>query len=683
MSPYQRGFVNGRYMLQNILDVDFHGLRITLNRSKGAIVLFDFAAAFPSMDHLFMWDVLHTIGIHKGAIGAIQKFYRNNRHWLRLNGGTFPSIDVASGVRQGCPLSPIVFAICADVLLRKLAASLQVDAGTSDNMVCAFADDTAVVLENMANDLPKLHHLFTQYAAISGLLLNAKKTVLIPLWGDSHIALEDAQIVLLEVCPMWKDFLVTGSGKYLGFWIGPLRQDKSWDDPLKKFRTRTDLWAGYKLGIPCNATAYRSYCFSVLGFIWQLDSLPIRALEDELWALRRLAAGPGNWWRRIDLFLLRESYGMPFAFPCMEIVALAAKLRVCYTLALDVEARLARLQEVEFFLPPTFAASWHANNFHQSLARAQLEIRNKYGISWRSEIDKLSLTCPTTVHNKRSWIGKRLQRHLCVAMVKALAAAHPVEHHLGNKLSRWQLTEPPGILTRRALRRLHTIGRHCSPCVAAQYWRMLWNGWCTGRRFQRRGGRCVFGCDAGDSLEHYCRCQWIWKFLTTSQPNGPGVHLQWKSVETFFLLHKALPDQIIPAMATALHAIFKARHAHCRGHPPFSDPIQTLRSFYHASNKVVSRKPGCEKGRMRLTDQDQVMSRKIIQVCPTLPEQHLGHNELAGPELSRMDSVHGAVLGVPYGSDVLSMFDRPTDGDPVEGSEVSSANAPAIVIYIE
>ena len=85
---------------------------------------------------------------------------------------------------------------------------------------------------------------------------------------------------------------------------------------------------------------------------------------------------------------------MPFAFPCMEIVALAAKLRVCYTLALGVEARLTRLQEVEFFLPPTFAASWHANNFHQSLARAQLEIKSKYGLSWRAEIDKVSLTWP-------------------------------------------------------------------------------------------------------------------------------------------------------------------------------------------------------------------------------------------------------------------------------------------------
>lgn len=582
VSPYQRGFVNGRYMLQNVLEIDFHSLRITMNRKKGAIVLFDFAAAFPSMDHQFMWDVLEAVGIDAGVIGAIKKFYINNYHWLRLKNGTFPSVDVGSGVRQGCPLSPILFAVCADVLLRKLADALSTNGKISDNSICAFADDTAVTVENMEEALPKLHQLFNEYEAVSGLALNADKTVLIPLWGKTSIAKEDAYDTLLKVCPAWKDFQVTGAGKYLGFWIGPDRHDISWQSPFKKFRTRTKTWAGQRLGIPCNTMVYKTFCLSVLSFIWQLDALPQRAKEDELWALRRFASGPGNWWQKNDLFLLREVYGMPFDFPSLEILALSAKLRICYTLAPDAEQRLRRLQDVDYFLPPLFAKSWHATNFYKVLMDAQKEAEKKYGISLREEVSCLLCCCPAHSRSRHRWVAKRIQRHLCEKMLKRLAVNHHAEHRLGNRLTRWKLAEPMGILTRRALQILHYLGRKAPPRIAAQYWRMLCNGWCTGRRFQRKDSRCVFGCDAQDSLEHYCRCRVIWDFLTSRPPNGPGVPRELESVDTFFLLRKGLPYRTILALATALHAVFKARHSHNSDHPPFKNPIRILRSFYFA-----------------------------------------------------------------------------------------------------
>ena len=40
ISKAQRGFLQGRHMLRNVLDVDFHSLKITLKRARGAIVLF-------------------------------------------------------------------------------------------------------------------------------------------------------------------------------------------------------------------------------------------------------------------------------------------------------------------------------------------------------------------------------------------------------------------------------------------------------------------------------------------------------------------------------------------------------------------------------------------------------------------------------------------------------------------
>ena len=73
-------------MLQNILGVDYTALRITMNGEHGGIVSFDFAASFLSMGHEFMWDTLRAIGVETKVVRATQRFYNNNRHWIKVKG---------------------------------------------------------------------------------------------------------------------------------------------------------------------------------------------------------------------------------------------------------------------------------------------------------------------------------------------------------------------------------------------------------------------------------------------------------------------------------------------------------------------------------------------------------------------------------------------------------------------
>jgi hypothetical protein len=68
-----------------------------------------------------IWDTMAIAGIDRDFIDVIKVFYRDNRHILKLRGSDFEGVVVQSGVRQGCPLSGLIFAICVDVLLARIS----------------------------------------------------------------------------------------------------------------------------------------------------------------------------------------------------------------------------------------------------------------------------------------------------------------------------------------------------------------------------------------------------------------------------------------------------------------------------------------------------------------------------------------------------------------------------------
>ena len=51
VSDMQKGFLQGRSMISNVVDIDFEAMRISLNYAHSAIVLFDFACTMHALSH--------------------------------------------------------------------------------------------------------------------------------------------------------------------------------------------------------------------------------------------------------------------------------------------------------------------------------------------------------------------------------------------------------------------------------------------------------------------------------------------------------------------------------------------------------------------------------------------------------------------------------------------------------
>ena len=112
--------------------------------NRAALILFDFAAAFPSIARSYMWLVLTIIGIPEYIIAALKALYTDNHHFLVFRGRYFYAFRGAAGVRQGCPASTSLFVMVTDPIIRALCLRIP-----RPCKVRGFADDIAIVPTNI------------------------------------------------------------------------------------------------------------------------------------------------------------------------------------------------------------------------------------------------------------------------------------------------------------------------------------------------------------------------------------------------------------------------------------------------------------------------------------------------------------------------------------------------------
>ena len=131
---------------------------------QGAAAIFlDFAAAFPSISQQYIQECLRRIGVPAPVILAFQSLYDECRCQVSVKGHMFEGFHLTSGVRQGCPLSPLIYAIVAGSLLDTI------EARWPTTFVRAYADGTTLAVQDFWAAAPGLSTLFTSCARTSGL----------------------------------------------------------------------------------------------------------------------------------------------------------------------------------------------------------------------------------------------------------------------------------------------------------------------------------------------------------------------------------------------------------------------------------------------------------------------------------------------------------------------------------
>jgi len=88
------------------------------------VLTLNFREAFDRIAHDYLFTILKNYGICPWFIDSIKDLYENATASIQINGKLAGPIPIQCAIRQGCPLSMQLYALCLHSLLRMLENKL-------------------------------------------------------------------------------------------------------------------------------------------------------------------------------------------------------------------------------------------------------------------------------------------------------------------------------------------------------------------------------------------------------------------------------------------------------------------------------------------------------------------------------------------------------------------------------
>lgn len=148
----------------------------------------DFEKAFDRVEHAYLWAILEKVGLGGTFTRLVKGLLSRAVSKVHINGRFTEEIPVTQGVRQGYPLSPLIFALSTQPLMDYLQHQLttrEIEGVKilEDLTIChrLFVDDVGIFIPANEHSFKKLQEAPRVYELASGAKLNLAKSVLVPL----------------------------------------------------------------------------------------------------------------------------------------------------------------------------------------------------------------------------------------------------------------------------------------------------------------------------------------------------------------------------------------------------------------------------------------------------------------------------------------------------------------------
>jgi hypothetical protein len=212
ISPHQSAFIHGRYILESVVLAHEIVHSVHSKKEKGGILKLDYEKAYDRVCWDFLFEVLKSRGFSQIWITWMGKIVEKGSVGVCLNGEETSFFKTGKGLRQGDPLSPLLFNLVTDVLTKMLlkGASLGLVRGLASDfredgiIALQYADDTIIFSDVEDNHLVNLKGILLWFEQISGMKVNFHKSELVAM----NISEEEAHdLSHLFSCPLGFFFL--------------------------------------------------------------------------------------------------------------------------------------------------------------------------------------------------------------------------------------------------------------------------------------------------------------------------------------------------------------------------------------------------------------------------------------------------------------------------------------------
>ena len=260
--------MKGRFIGKNIRFIDCIIQYATEKNIPGLLLFIDFEKAFDFLEWSFIFDTLRFFGFGDSIINWVKVFDNNTELSCILNNGWANNFfETQRGVRQGCPLSPYLFILVAEVLAKAIRNNSNIKGIFVNNQeikISQYADNTTLILDGSIESLsfsPK--YLTSLEKSPASDSMTEKRS----LFG-SALVLAMTQFLYLRAGKNLK--WPTAKVKALGLWISTdpaMSTSLNFNKKLEKVRKMLSCWRYRRLTLLGKITVLKSLVASQLVYL--------------------------------------------------------------------------------------------------------------------------------------------------------------------------------------------------------------------------------------------------------------------------------------------------------------------------------------------------------------------------------------------------------------------------------
>ena len=261
--------VPGRYIGENVAFLRDVVSYATTFDAPVVILSLDQEKAFDRVDWNFMHATLRKMGFGTSFLKWVNLFYTSVQSSVNVNGYLSRFFSLSRGVRQGCPLSPLLYVLVAEVLACNIRANPRIKGlclpGSSDPLspISQYADDTSLVV--CSDDaIRACFEVYDVYERGSGSKLNLSKSK--GLWLGPWANRSDPPVTL-----DWSSVKI----KVLGVFLGPGNlDDVNWKPRITAVENTLSSWRQRILSFCGRALVINALALSRVWYVASLIHMP-------------------------------------------------------------------------------------------------------------------------------------------------------------------------------------------------------------------------------------------------------------------------------------------------------------------------------------------------------------------------------------------------------------------------